>query len=86
MPYRVADAGHRVVLIEHDRDVIAEADRLIDLGPEGGEGGGHVVAEGPREKVAGTRCTSETTRVPEPYRPRGGSGDQGPRSPRMNTG
>jgi len=47
--------------------VIAEADWLIDLGLEGDEGGGKVVAEGPPERVAKTRRKSETARVLKPF-------------------
>ncbi len=49
---RLVEAGHTVVLIEHNLDVIKRADWIVDLGPEGGDGGGRVLAEGTPEEVA----------------------------------
>jgi excinuclease ABC subunit A len=49
---RLADMGNTILVIEHNLDVIKCADWIIDMGPEGGSGGGRVVAEGPPEKIA----------------------------------
>jgi excinuclease ABC subunit A len=48
----LVDAGNSVVVIEHNLDVIKVADHIIDLGPEGGDNGGRIIAEGTPEKVA----------------------------------
>jgi excinuclease ABC subunit A len=52
--HRLVDAGNSVVVIEHNLDVIKTADRIIDMGPEGGDEGGTLVAAGTPEEVAGT--------------------------------
>lgn len=52
--HRLVDAGNTVLIIEHNLDVIKTADYLIDLGPEGGAGGGEVIATGTPEKIAAT--------------------------------
>ena len=49
---RLVEAGNSVVVIEHNLDVIKTADYIIDLGPEGGDGGGTIVAQGTPEEVA----------------------------------
>jgi excinuclease ABC subunit A len=49
---RLVSLGNTVLIIEHNLDVIKQADWIIDLGPEGGEGGGRIVAQGSPETVA----------------------------------
>ncbi|HKJ94681.1 MAG TPA: excinuclease ABC subunit UvrA, partial [Gammaproteobacteria bacterium] len=52
--HRLRDEGNTVIVIEHNLDVIKTADWLVDLGPEGGDGGGRIIAEGTPEDVAAT--------------------------------
>jgi excinuclease ABC subunit A len=54
---RLVDSGNTVVIIEHNMDVIKTADHIIDLGPEGGDGGGQVLAEGTPEKIAKVKAS-----------------------------
>jgi len=61
--HRLVDAGNTVVVIEHNLDVIAEADWIVDLGPEGGDAGGRVLAMAPPEAVAKRPDRSHTARV-----------------------
>ena len=57
--FRLRDAGNTLLVIEHNLDVIKTADWIIDLGPEGGSGGGQIIAEGPPEKIV--RCAASFT-------------------------
>jgi excinuclease ABC subunit A len=49
---RLVDKGNTVIIIEHNMDIIKVADHLIDLGPEGGDNGGEIIAQGTPEEVA----------------------------------
>jgi excinuclease ABC subunit A len=53
--HRLVDAGNTVVVVEHDMDIIANADWIVDLGPGGGDEGGRVVVVGPPDHVARAR-------------------------------
>ena len=70
--HRLRDAGNTVVVIEHNLDVIKTADWIIDLGPEGGDGGGRILVEGTPETVASTpesftgRYLREVLDIPAP--------------------
>ena len=55
--HRLRDHGNTVVVIEHNLDVIKTADWIVDLGPEGGDGGGGVIAEGPPEDIANNKAS-----------------------------
>jgi excinuclease ABC subunit A len=66
--HRLVDAGNTVVVVEHNLDIMAEADWIIDLGPEGGDAGGRIVAQGAPESIVrrngnGHKTTSHTARI-----------------------
>jgi len=61
--HRLVSAGNSVVVIEHNLDVMADADWILDLGPEGGDAGGRVVAQGSPERVIQQEVGSHTARV-----------------------
>ncbi|HEU4591511.1 MAG TPA: excinuclease ABC subunit UvrA, partial [Steroidobacteraceae bacterium] len=65
--HRLVDAGNTVVVVEHNLDVMAEADWLIDMGPEAGAAGGKVVAAGPPKAVIARSSTSHTGAVLEEF-------------------
>ncbi len=57
MLHALVDAGNSMIVIEHNLDVIKNADHIIDMGPEGGAGGGRIIAEGTPEQVAQTKAS-----------------------------
>src|SRR5690606_7115560 len=69
----LVDKGNTVIVIEHNLDVIKSADWVIDMGPEGGAGGGTVVAEGTPEEISKV-SESHTGRFLAEVLPTGGSG------------
>jgi excinuclease ABC subunit A len=54
---RLVEHGNSVVIIEHNMDVIKQADHIIDMGPEGGSGGGQLVAKGTPEEVCAVKTS-----------------------------
>jgi excinuclease ABC subunit A len=66
---RLVDQGNTIVVIEHNLDVIKSADWIVDLGPEGGDGGGRVVAQGSPEQVSGARGSHTGEFLAELFRP-----------------
>jgi excinuclease ABC subunit A len=61
--HRLVDTGNTVIVIEHNLDVMAEADWIVDLGPEGGSGGGRIVAQGAPEDIARKPGASHTASI-----------------------
>jgi excinuclease ABC subunit A len=61
--HRLVDTGNTVVVIEHNLDVMAEADWIVDLGPDGGDGGGRIVAQGAPEAIVRKPNKSHTARI-----------------------
>jgi excinuclease ABC subunit A len=55
--HRLVDDGHTVIVIEHNLSIIAEADYIVDIGPEAGDDGGEIVATGTPEQVAKNRMS-----------------------------
>ena len=67
--HRLVDAGNTVILIEHNLDLIAEADWIIDMGPEGGNGGGNVVVAGDVPTLLKAHAKSHTGQVLSEFLP-----------------
>jgi len=65
--HRLVEAGNSAVVVEHNLDVMAEADWILDLGPEAGDGGGRIIAQGTPAEIARRRRHSHTGRVLEQF-------------------
>ena len=80
--HELVDAGHSVVLIEHNLDMVAASDWVIDLGPDGGDGGGTIVVAGPPDAVESC-VVSSTGRALAAYRSQVGRWEESNRTPAM---
>ena len=69
--HRLVDEGHTVVVIEHHMAIAAEADWILDLGPEAGDGGGEIVAQGTPEKIIGSKKSRTAPFLKAALNPRG---------------
>ncbi len=78
--HRLRDAGNTVIVIEHNLDVLKTADWIIDLGPEGGDGGGRIVAEGVPEQIAAAPASHTGRYLKHALEPVDGSGATLPRA------
>jgi excinuclease ABC subunit A len=83
---RLVEAGNTVVVIEHNLDVIAASDHVIDLGPEGGDGGGRIVAQGTPEEVARARGSHTGRFLARALAPEGGAIRRQPRAAGAGSG
>ena len=70
--HELVDQGNSVVVIEHNLDVVKTADYVIDIGPEGGDGGGQIVATGTPEQVAKVAESHTGCYLAEMLKPKGG--------------
>jgi excinuclease ABC subunit A len=77
---RLVDSGNTVIVIEHNLEVVKTADHLIDLGPEGGEAGGEIIAEGTPEQVAQNPCSYTGQFLRKFFGPEHGPGNAGKRN------
>ena len=72
--HRLVDEGHTVIVIEHNLSVMAEADYIVDIGPEAGDAGGEIVAAGTPEQVAKSRVSRTAPFLREVLAPKMGDG------------
>jgi excinuclease ABC subunit A len=66
----LVDAGNTIIVIEHNLDVIKTADYILDLGPEGGDGGGEIIAEGTPEEIVKVKNSSTGKYLKDALKPK----------------